>query len=229
MIKENKFTKYFLYAFGEILLIIVGVLIALSAAEWNSNRKNVLNETKALREIYKGLEIDQAALELAINNTETGIKRISMLDSLLKENLPIYTSSLDTLFGAVYGFRFFSFEKTNYEYLKSNSLNLIKSDSLRQQLILVFETAYSNNEKNYNTEVWVNDVLRPYYLENFHSLVFTKSATPNNYESLWRDAYYKNIINYRLVFLKNVIMNSQLLLKQEIQKLMRLIKDYIKV
>ena len=228
LIFENQTKKYLLYAIGEIFLIIIGVLIALSAAEWNGNRKSVVKETKALKAIYKGLQLDLSALEIVINNTETGINRITILDSLLKEDLPTYTNSLDTLFGSVYGFRFFLFEKANYEDLKANSLNLIKSDSLRQQLIIVFESEYSNNEKNYTTEIWVNDVLRPYYLENFRNLTFQLSATPINYESLWKDTYYKNIVNYRLVFLTRVLRNGHLQLKFEIEKLMRLIEDYIK-
>lgn len=224
---DNNPAKYARYAIGEVLLIIVGVLIAISAAEWNSNRKNSINEAKALKEIYKGLQVDHAALEQVIFKTERGINSIKILDRLLMENMPTITSSLDTLFGAVYGFRFFVFEKTNYEDLKANGLNLIKSDSLRRQLIHVFESGYTNNEKNYNTEVWVNDILRPYYLKNFHSLIFTESATPNNYESLWEDTYYKNIVNYRLVFLSNVTRPSHLLLKIDIENLMKLIEDYI--
>jgi len=227
LITENNFSKYMVFAIGEVLLIIVGVLVALSAAEWNSARKNSLYETKALTEIYKQLQSDHANLELLIDNNKIGIKRMTILDSLLKEDSPIYTSSLDTLFGSVYGFRFILYEKANYEDLKANGLNLIKSDSLREQLILVFESKFDSNEKNYNTEVWVNDILRPYYLENFHSLTFTKSATPIDYNYLWADTYYKNIVNYRLVFLKNVIHRSHLQLKLEMEKLLRMMERNI--
>lgn len=225
--EDNEPLKYLRYAIGEILLIIIGVLIAITAAEWNSVRKNRINETKALKEIYKGLQNDQVALDKEILKTEKGIKNITILDSLLREDLPANANSLDTLFGAVYGFRFFRFEKTNYEDLKANNLNLIKSDSLRRQLIRVYESGYVRNEKNYDIEVWVNDMLRPYYLQNFHGLIFTVSATPNDYESLWKDSYYKNIVNYRLVFLNQVVSNSHKSLKTDIEILMRLIEGYI--
>ncbi|MEH6514666.1 MAG: DUF6090 family protein, partial [Maribacter arcticus] len=36
---ENKFFKYFKYALGEILLVVIGILIALSINNWNENRK----------------------------------------------------------------------------------------------------------------------------------------------------------------------------------------------
>ena len=148
------------------------------------------------------MEVDYDSLSILLKKTEEGIKSITYLDSLLNQNLSSYSNSMDTLFGAVYGFRFFSYSKANYEDLKENNFNLIKSDSLRQQLILVYETLYSLNEKNYNTEVWVNDELRPYYLRNFRNLIFTKTATPINADSIFNDIYFRNLVNYRLTFLK---------------------------
>ena len=40
---ENKFQKYFRYAFGEILLVVIGILIALQVNNWNENRKQDVN------------------------------------------------------------------------------------------------------------------------------------------------------------------------------------------
>lgn len=229
LIEKNKTGKYLKYAIGEIALVVIGILIALSLNNWNSNNKDLAYETKALKEIYKGLQLDHSALENFINNTEKGIKSIKSLDSLLKEDMPPYTKELDTLFGAVYGFRFFSIEKANYEDLKTNSLNLVKNDALRQQLIVVFESEYSKNAKNYNTEIWVNDLLRPYYLENFQDLVFSKTATPINYEFVYEHSYFKNLVNYRLSFLNTVLNKSFLTMKHEMEKLMKLIEGYIDV
>jgi hypothetical protein len=229
LLNGNKVSNYILYSIGEILLIFIGVLIAISATQWKSNQKESAYEKEALNEIYKGLQTDYAKLEVVLNNSEKGIKDITILDSLLKGEIPEYKSSLDTLFGAVYGFRFFSMEKANYEDLKLNSLNLIKNSALRRQLIIVFESEYTTNEKIYEIEIWVNDILRPYYLENFQNISFHKSATPLNFKKLWEDSYYKNIVNYRLTFLKGVIMRDHTRFKYEMEKLMRLIEDYIEV
>ena len=38
LLSENKFSKYFLYAIGEIILVVIGILIALSINNWNSTR-----------------------------------------------------------------------------------------------------------------------------------------------------------------------------------------------
>ena len=229
LLTENKIRNYLLYSIGEILLIFIGVIIAISATQWKNNREESTYEKEALNEIYKGLQTDYAKLEVIITSTEKGINRIKILDSLLKQEIPVYKSSFDTLFGAVYGFRFFSMEKANYEDLKMNSLNLIKNSALRRQLIVVFESGYSTNEKDYEIELWVNDIIRPYYLENFRNLRFSESATPLQYEELWGDSYYKNIVDYRLTFLKGVLVRDHKRLKNEMEKLITLIEEYTEV
>jgi hypothetical protein len=39
LLSENKFSKYLIYAIGEIILDVIGILIALSINNWNENRK----------------------------------------------------------------------------------------------------------------------------------------------------------------------------------------------
>ena len=39
LLSENKFSKYFIYALGEIILVVIGIMIALQANNWNEKRK----------------------------------------------------------------------------------------------------------------------------------------------------------------------------------------------
>jgi hypothetical protein len=41
ILTENKFSKYFLYAIGEIILVVIGILIALRINNWNELRKEI--------------------------------------------------------------------------------------------------------------------------------------------------------------------------------------------
>ena len=45
---ENKTGKYFRYAIGEIILVVIGILIALSINNWNENRKTSNTQEKYL-------------------------------------------------------------------------------------------------------------------------------------------------------------------------------------
>ena len=40
LLSENKFSKYLLYAIGEIVLVVIGILIALQINNWNEDKKN---------------------------------------------------------------------------------------------------------------------------------------------------------------------------------------------
>ena len=49
LIMQNKTSKYFKYAIGEIILVVIGILIALQINNWNENRKELYNEAKILK------------------------------------------------------------------------------------------------------------------------------------------------------------------------------------
>ncbi len=40
LLTENRFTKYSLYAIGEVFLVVIGILIALQINNWNESRKH---------------------------------------------------------------------------------------------------------------------------------------------------------------------------------------------
>ena len=52
---ENKTGKYFKYAIGEIILVVIGILIALQINNWNENRKAQKQETQIYTEIKSDL------------------------------------------------------------------------------------------------------------------------------------------------------------------------------
>jgi hypothetical protein len=58
LLSEGKTEKYFKYAMGEIILVVIGILIALGINNWNENRKSKQAEKVVLNNIYKNLAID---------------------------------------------------------------------------------------------------------------------------------------------------------------------------
>tara|TARA_Y100000588_G_scaffold390943_1_gene498104 strand:+ start:83 stop:820 length:738 start_codon:yes stop_codon:yes gene_type:complete len=67
LLMENKTGKYFKYAVGEIILVVIGILIALSINNWNENRKLVIKEKETYKNIITDLKRDLIQLETTIN------------------------------------------------------------------------------------------------------------------------------------------------------------------
>ncbi|MDM9632668.1 DUF6090 family protein [Robiginitalea aurantiaca] len=63
LITENKFSKYLLYAVGEILLVVIGILIALQVDSWNEDKQNLKVERVFYSDILGDLNKDSLKLE----------------------------------------------------------------------------------------------------------------------------------------------------------------------
>lgn len=62
LMNDHKTSKYLKYAFGEIVLVVIGILIALQINNWNENRKNEALKKSYYRQILNDLEKDEAIM-----------------------------------------------------------------------------------------------------------------------------------------------------------------------
>ena len=70
LLEQNKMGKYFKYVIGEILLVVIGILIALQISNWNENRENLKKANKYLTEVKHNIETDIRRIdELNVDNT----------------------------------------------------------------------------------------------------------------------------------------------------------------
>jgi len=67
---DNQFFKYSRYAIGEIVLVVIGILIALQINTWNEERKNHEKEILLLTRIRSDLELDTVYLRDRILNSK---------------------------------------------------------------------------------------------------------------------------------------------------------------
>ena len=229
LITNNKTSKYLKYAIGEIILVVLGILIALYINEWNKTRLDIQFEKVILSGIQKDLQKEVNSLKNMNERTIERVSRISTLDSLLQGEMPVYHKSLDTLFGAVWGIHGWVMEnKAKYENLKSRGLNTIQEDSIREQLIFIYETVYPVFDRHIEIEWFQNEnALLPYYLKHFSNLSFRQSATPIDFESVWKDVQYHNIVSYRLIVLRANQGSFYPDALQEMEKLQRMIDHYL--
>ena len=80
LITENKFSKYLLYAIGEILLVVIGILIALQVDNWNEERKKQREITQLLLDIEQDLLLNYELADQALDfykMQDSVVKRIA--------------------------------------------------------------------------------------------------------------------------------------------------------
>ncbi len=74
LLSENKFSKYLLYAIGEIVLVVIGILIALSINNWNEDRKLKQLKREYLYSLKRDLTADLTLLNEAFLYAENDIE-----------------------------------------------------------------------------------------------------------------------------------------------------------
>ncbi len=70
LLTENKFSKYLFYAIGEIVLVVIGILIALQINNWNENRKQQIKLQQIYHEILADLKRERDYANFIINKFE---------------------------------------------------------------------------------------------------------------------------------------------------------------
>lgn len=78
--EKNKIRTYFLYAIGEIALVMIGILLALQVNNWNQERQKRTEETYYLEKLIENLEADSAIVQELITAQSN---MVIMLDSAL--------------------------------------------------------------------------------------------------------------------------------------------------
>jgi hypothetical protein len=228
LLSENKASKYFLYALGEIGLVVIGILIALQINNWNDQRIEDNIETQILEELNKGLLIDRDRMVNELDIIHHDIKRLNKLDALLEDTNYKYTPYLDTLFGAGYGVRMIKLNKALYEDIKAVGLRILKDENIRFSVINLFEDNYASIHQLFDIETHVNELSRPYFLHNFHNIQFHVASTPNDFNKVWTDPYYRNIVQYRIKNLESNHRRNYLRTVDDINLLSGLIEEYLK-
>ncbi|MFD1314284.1 DUF6090 family protein [Namhaeicola litoreus] len=162
--KTNRLSKYFLYAIGEIILVVIGILIALQINNWNEKRKENLKSKALLQEFKKDLVRD--TLE---SNYVTGmLKRQIQIESwalLLTSYHEHQTDSLRLVFFGPYYQQ--SISVRTYDKLQnSENPNLTGFPILQNKLTKYYtETkylvdAFNEEEKLFALENNINQIIR---------------------------------------------------------------------
>jgi hypothetical protein len=199
LLSENKFSKYLIYAIGEIILVVIGILIALQFNNRNVSRINNQKQNKTLNLIQKSLIKDTLYMSLLINRLGKVNKSISILNTF-----PAYEDSLSVHFDRIDWGINVQIQSAAYEQLKSTGFDLLQNDALKEELINSYEMIFNHERELIDIElVYLNqNWVRSFMLENFNYIESDSTLTsfitiPKNYELLISNPDYKNLILYK--------------------------------
>lgn len=167
MIKENKVTKYLLYAIGEIVLVVIGILIALGINNWNENRKSLNQEHKILISLKADfLESKERLLE-SMKMQKNAIRKSSELIKIFEGKIlrPINDSILDYMgYGAYAWYREELLTGAYEALINSGNSELIRNEELTKMLAEFFSIVKSGFEDQENSMNLLNnmqDIMAP--------------------------------------------------------------------
>jgi hypothetical protein len=209
LLKEGKTTKYLKYAIGEIVLVVIGILIALQINNWNEDRKERIVEKDVLNDILTSLEQNNNVIHESLAMLDDFDRSSDIVLEALSQKKP-YSDTLAKHFLSATRTAglLFPLSSAGYESLKNEGFNIILSDSLKDQIMDLFEVSIKTVQARAQ---WTMDT--GVTAENYFATVFIhepgERMVPLNYDQLSMDSqiYYwlNNIKDNKRAFLEESI------------------------
>ena len=197
LIEKNSTGKYLKYAIGEIILVVIGILIALSINNWNENRKLQNEELNLLADIKTNLISSYNNFKFNSESNQIAIIQYEKIEYYIENNLK-YNVELDSAFGV---FTFWStpfITSSSYNTLQTKGINLIKNKDLRQEIVNMFEVDLKSLINDYEKSEWnLSQTVTPFFskhIKRLHkkSLVLSR---PNDFEYLKQNKEFTNLLS----------------------------------
>ena len=159
LMEKNKTGKYLKYAFGEIVLVVIGILIALSINNWNENNKSKSRLQSSLLEVKSELNADLVRLDSVIQIIEHADYHGMYLLNYLTQK-PKITDSLKVQNAVVIVTILASFGKSGSAYenlIYNGNIQLVKNKKLKEKL------GFYHNSKDWYMTYHDGPILNSYY------------------------------------------------------------------
>jgi len=184
--EHNKTGKYLKYAIGEIVLVVIGILIALQINNWNEQRKEQIKETIVVKSLYNEFIENSKYIEERIQylNDSYNNGGITLLKFCNENYTEVSADSLLNLIefafiGPGYSPKISTFNRI----INNEEFNLIRSDSLKvlmNQYSSILEFTFITNN------LLISDIgkLHTYSKDKFGGIAFSKKINDHQLSSL---------------------------------------------
>ncbi|MDO1502556.1 DUF6090 family protein [Winogradskyella maritima] len=170
LLSENKFSKYLIYAIGEIVLVVIGILIALGINNWNENNKTqqVTNDYLERLLTETQINLDKVEKEIEIEQNQINASK-KILDMFHQERKSLRSKTIDSLISIVFSANAIDINSGIFtEGINSGKIGNLKSEKLRTALYGFVGLAedLKRQEQIWNNDL--NDVLGVFLYKNFN-------------------------------------------------------------
>ena len=146
LLSENKFSKYMIYAFGEIILVVIGILIALQINNWNEIRKTKEVEKEILYVLLEDLNSAKSYSAQYIENEQSYLDIIEKI--LHNDSIKTVLNNNNTI--EYFNKAFWDFEikipviNTYSDLKNAGKIAIIQNDSIRDRLSILEANVYNS-------------------------------------------------------------------------------------
>jgi len=216
---ENKVAKYLRYAIGEILLVVIGILIALQVNNWNEHRKTKIEEKKFLKQLKIEFTDNQNKLAGIIHHHRTINYSLRKLLAAIKPKPEVIPEdSLTKYLAELPHIRFYKPKKrTITSLISTGKISIISNDSL-----IVLLGQWSENLEGYQYgmdiiyDLYQYQIL-PYTVEQLHFRnamidVGHGNSGPSSFsyhaDKILSDSKLENLVELRRVNEESIELNA---------------------
>ena len=220
---ENRFLQYSRYAIGEIVLVMVGILLALQVNNWNEERNNSLIEQDYLKEMLEDFEINLKTSNRNIGRIEEILPHlIGLIDQSMAGKPTMPLDALNKAFSNITAMPAYSSTDRVYNNLVgSGDLKLIRNGELKTKLANYYECLFVLNLVQDTHEMELVESFQPYIIENLDyqavnpswldDFLLPSPLEDNRILEVLNDREFRNILTQKWVILTDLLNQNRIL------------------
>ena len=145
--RNNMSSKYLKYAVGEIVLVVIGILIALSINNWNEKRKDQAIEDQIISEMLNSLKSDSTRFHFLLHRVHEKDSAIQVLNDLKESGTKPTSEQTERLFEMGSRAIAFNYDVGPYQALVSLGINKMSNKDLLKDIIHYYNVRLPRTEQ----------------------------------------------------------------------------------
>ncbi len=237
LMEKNKTGKYLKYAIGEIILVVIGILIALSINNWNEGNKQQLRTENLILRLEKQISQNIEKAQKEKENIKNQVEQMTSLMLMIGNPLKAFDQTeLDYIMDrSLLDHRLSLDLNTLAEAQDNGEIATIKNDSLRIALYKL-STLFKNIEQRQKIANADNlNFMQPYFYKNINGRNIASNINKNykekigdsklknhNYAKILNDREFENMLDVRIFYAQSMVVYYE-----ELEEYLEYIKELL--